>query len=400
MKGGILSVLFGLCALATFSPAQTYQVLYSFAGGRDGGGPSSSLLRVGGVLYGTTGLGGASDNGTLYKLTAQGQETVLHSFTGTDGRGPGELVRDSAGNFFGAAGAGGPVAACKDPFLTHGCGVVFEYTTAGKLKVLFRFSGDNGAVPSGKLVFDAKGNLYGGTAAGGSNPSCMGQRYRDGCGTVFQLNPVNGTWTETVLYNFAGGADSYQPSGIIRYKGNLFGTTAAGDGLPCDQGVCGTVFEVAHGAAGWTKTTLHSFSGAGDGAIPTDAVIADSDGNLYGTTYWGGEPGLGTIFKIDGTGQKTVLYSFTGPDGAYPGGALTRDKDGNLYGTTSQGGTSKVGTVFKLDPSNHLTVLHHFTGGNDGAFPYNALLLNGNFLYGTTAGGGSSNWGTVFKVEK
>jgi uncharacterized repeat protein (TIGR03803 family) len=394
-------VLLALCVFATSANAQSYKVIYSFTGGADGGGPLfSPLVRVSGNLYGTTGLGGSSNNGTLFKVTPQGQETVLHSFTGSDGRGPSGLTRDSSGNFFGVTGTGGPAGACNNPFEPNGCGVVFEFTTAGKLRVLFAFSGASGMNPGGKLTFDSKGNLFGVTAGGGSNPSCTGDRYQTGCGTVFELTPAGTKWNETVLYSFGGGSDGFDPSGVTLYKGKLFGNTSAGNGLPCDSGVCGTVFELTPSQTGWMETILHSFSGGGDGAIVEDGLRSDADGNFYGTTYFGGDSGFGTVFKIDASGQKTTLYSFKGTDGAYPAAGVVRDKDGNLFGTTTQGGSSKVGTVFELDTSNHFTVLHSFTGGNDGAYPYSALLLSGKFLYGTTVAGGPSNWGTVFKVEK
>lgn len=394
-------VVLALCTFTSLANAQSYKVVYSFTGGADGGGPLfSPLIRVGGNLYGTTGVGGASNHGTLFTVTPQGQETVLHSFTGLDGSGPSALVRDSSGNFFGVTGSGGPAAACKNPLERNGCGVVFEFTTAGKLRVLFAFTGTTGANPRGKLVFDSKGNLFGTTEGGGSNPNCAGDRYQTGCGTVFELTPVGNKWSETVLYSFGGGSDSFDPGGLTLYHGKLFGTTSAGNGLPCDSGVCGTVFELLPSGKVWTKTTLHSFSGGVDGAIVEDRPISDPSGNLYGTTYFGGESGLGTIFKIDGSGQKTTLYSFKGLDGAYPAAGLVRDIDGNLFGTTTQGGSAKVGVVFRLDVSNNLTVLHNFLGGTDGAYPYSALLLNGRFLFGTTVGGGPSNWGTVFRVEK
>ena len=392
-------LLLAVCSVA--ANAQSYKVLYSFTGGADGGGPLfAPLIRFNGNLYGTTGAGGASNDGTLFRLTLQGRETVLHSFGGADGKQPSSLVRDASGNIFGVTALGGPAGGCDDPFETFECGVVYEYTAAGSFDVLYSFTGTSGANPGGKFVRDSKGNLFGTTSSGGSNPNCTGDKYRDGCGTVFELSPAGGTGNETVLYNFGGGSDSFGPSGVTLYKGKLFGATSAGNGLPCDSGVCGNVFELSPGQSAWTEAILHSFSGGNDGAIVEDGLIPDASGNFYGTTYFGGTSGLGTVFKIDVSSHKTTLYNFHGTDGAYPAAGLILDKDGNLFGTTTQGGSSKVGTVFKLDATNQLTVLHHFTGGNDGAYPYSALLLSGKFLFGTTSAGGPSNWGTVFKLEK
>jgi uncharacterized repeat protein (TIGR03803 family) len=396
------SFLLSLCIFAPSANAQSYKVLYSFTGGSDGGGPVfAPLIRVNGDLYGTTGSGGSSNDGTLFKLTPQGQETVLHSFAGPDGIQPSNLVRDAGGNIFGITSLGGPAGGCNLALEPNECGVLYEYTASGAFNVLYAFTGSaGGANPVGKLTLSSNGNFFGATSSGGSNPDCNGSKYQFGCGTVFELTPAGGTWNETVLHNFGGGSDGFSPSGVTLYKGKLFGATSAGNGLPCDSGVCGTVFELSPGQSGWTETILHSFSGGNDGAIIENGLLSDSSGNFYGTTYYGGTSGLGTIFKIDASGHKTILFNFHGTDGAYPAAGLVRDKDGNLFGTTTEGGSSKVGTVFKLDTTNQLTVLHNFTGGIDGAYPYSALLLSGKFLFGTTAAGGPSNWGTVFKVAK
>jgi uncharacterized repeat protein (TIGR03803 family) len=378
--------------------AQTYKVLYTFTGGADGGGPNNQLVRIGGNLYGTAGIGGASGDGVVFKLAANGQEAILHSFSGPDGDGPAGLVRDAAGNLYGLTQTGG-TAQCNVYGENNGCGVAFEITASGEFFVLYSFDGTGGANPAGKLLLDTKGNLYGATYGGGQNPSCPGNEYEQGCGAIFELAPSGGTWNETVLYNFAGGTGSTYPNGsLIAYAGKLVGTTSNGNSLPCNP-VCGTVFELAPGKSGWTETILHAFAGGSDGAVPEDGLVRDPQGNMYGTTYWGGASGYGTIFKIDPQGQKTILYSFNGTDGAYPTAGLVRDSSGNLFGTATEGGSSEVGTVFELDPTNNLTVLHNFSGGaSDGAYPYGTLLLAGDTLYGTTVGGGAQNSGTIFEV--
>jgi uncharacterized repeat protein (TIGR03803 family) len=203
---------------------------------------------------------------------------------------------------------------------------------------------------------------------------------------------------ETVLYNFAGEADGGHPyAGVIRDSaGNLYGTTSAGG--TAGQGV---VYKLD---ATGNETVLYSFTGyPNDGGQPYAGVIRDSAGNLYGTTYLGGTYNQGAVYKLDATGQETVLYSFTGGvDGDFPHGGVIRDSAGNLYGTSSgKGSELSSGAVYKLDTTGHLTVLHKFTGGADGSYPYAGVIRDsaGNF-YGTTSTGGTSDAGVVFKLDK
>jgi uncharacterized repeat protein (TIGR03803 family) len=261
-----------------------------------------------------------------------------------------------------------------------------------KVTVLYSFSGPpDAANPSGPLLMDKSGTLYGTTVWGGASNQ----------GAAFKLTSAG---DETVLYSFAGyPSDGSNPEGgVIRDpNGNLYGTTdQGGQGAGCGGYPygCGILFELD--PAGH-ETILHTFNGEGDGAHPWAGVLRDSAGNLYGTTVDGGTVGLGTIFKLDPAGTLTLLHSFAGTDGAYPYGPVIRDTKGNLYGATYEGGRSQVGTVFKLNQAGKLTVLHNFTGNTDGAYPPAGLVRDaaGN-LYGTTAqGGSSSNMGTVFKVD-
>jgi uncharacterized repeat protein (TIGR03803 family) len=395
-----IAVMFAVSLLAAQSaPAQTYTVLHTFSGGADGGVPLYvKLVRdSAGNLYGTTNGGGASGLGTLFRLDAKDKETVLHNFTGgTDGKNPASgVLRDAAGNLYGTTQLGGAPGSY---------GVVFELTAAGKFSVPYAFKGfsgggGDGGYPQASLFRDWHGNLYGTTAGGGiSTPQC--QR---GGGTVFKLTLANGSWTESLLYTFP----CTYPDGMFPYapliagpSGSLYGTTAGGG--TCGGGAqdaCGTVFQMTPGVAGWTHTVLYGFEGGSDGASVKDGLVRDSAGYLYGTTELGGTSGFGTIFRLDASGNKTVLHSFTGSDGAYPAAGLVRDTAGSLYGTANQGGSSLVGTVFQLDIAGNLTVLHNFTGGADGAYPYGPLLRSGGILYGTTAVGGLQNEGTVFKLK-
>jgi uncharacterized repeat protein (TIGR03803 family) len=331
--------------------------------------------------------------------------TVLYSFNGTtDGKTPyGGVVLDSAGNLYGTTFEGGDT--CYS--LPDSCGVVFELTPSGTETLVHPFVGSgkpglhDGDWPWAGLVIDKRGNLYGTTSAGGSSNA----------GTVFKVGP---TGKETVLYSFKGYADGNEPEDnlILDNEGNLYGTTFyGGAGTDCGtEGGCGTVFEVTQTG---TETVLYSFGGGTDGNFPTSGLIRDAEGNLYGTTAYGGlvngsycPVGCGTVFKLSSTGTKTTLYSFTGnADGGDPQGSLLLDAQGNLYGTTVGGGTfgpgcgSGCGTVFKVTAAGTETVIHSFTGGTDGSSPFSGLVRDtkGN-LYGTTREGGSVGAGTVYKL--
>jgi uncharacterized repeat protein (TIGR03803 family) len=206
--------------------------------------------------------------------------------------------------------------------------------------------------------------------------------------------------TFTVFYSFTGYPENgVSPFGslVMDPAGNLYGVTQAGGSPPPLDG--GTVFKLDPSG---NESVLHSFTG-GDGSIPYAGLVIDTAGNLYGTTLFGGSSGYGTVFKLDPSGTETVLHSFTnsGGDGAYPFAGLLVDKVGNLYGTTDVGGSFGYGTVFKLDRSGTETLLHSFTNtGGDGAYPLAGLVMDtaGN-LYGTTNDGGSSGYGTVFKLD-
>ncbi len=376
--------------------AQTVTILHSFTEqGGEGGEPYfAGLIRdSSGNLYGTTTYGGSSGRGTVFKLDTSGQLTVLHNFSdGTvtnDGYWPeAGLTLDSAGNLYGTTVHGGPANA----------GTVFKVTSSGQnYSVLHNFGNGDGNRPQGDLILDSAGNLYGTTVFGGSSSS----------GTVFKLDSSGQL---TVLHNFGDGTvanDGQFPQGALIFDsaGNLYGTTAGGAAF--GGAGSGTVFKLDTSGQ---LTVLHSFNDgtvANDGQSPQAGLTLDSVGNLYGTTLYGGLSNLGTVFKLDTSGNNyTVLHSFrdgsASNDGEVPYAGVIVDSSGNLYGTTAGGGSSGWGTAFKLDSSGQLTVLHSFSDGsvaNDGSVPYAGLMRDssGN-LYGTTTGGGSSGVGTVFKL--
>ena len=366
-RGILLLLLLLVPAWTVLGQVSNYQVLHSFCAGgypacTDGDEPNGGLIRdAAGNLYGTTTEGGANGGGgTVFKLDNTGNETVLYSFCAdsncTDGAFPLfiTLTQDTAGNLYGTTSGGGANS--------FSGGTVFMVDPTGHETVLYSFCSvagcADGQTPYGGVIRDAGGNLYGTTAAGGNpNTLCSNESF-SGCGTVFKLDP---TGHETVLYSF------------------------------CSVAECA------------------------DGYWPGAGLILDASGNLFGTTILGGANGQGTVFKLDSTGNYTVLYSFCSAalcaDGGQPGG-LIQDAVGNLYGMASDfGAGNDGGTVFKLAPPAQpsgawtLTVLYSFCSAAncaDGDRPFVASLTQdaADNLYGTTTYGGSSasGGGIVFKL--
>jgi uncharacterized repeat protein (TIGR03803 family) len=366
--------------------AQSYSVLYSFAGGTDGGSPFSALiLDPESNLYGTASAGGISGNGVVFEIGSTGNETVLHNFAGspTDGAIPyAGLVRSPTGDLYGTTFGGG----------AYGNGTAFRLTFGGKETVLHSFTaGIDGGYPVAAFV-NARGGLYGASSGGGAFASACGGL---GCGVLFKLG---GTGTETILHEFAAyPSDGFAPQAAVLTldrAGNLYGTTYKGGAYGA-----GTVFKAS---ATGKESVLYSFTGGADGANPYSSLTLDAAGNLYGTTSNGGAYGNGAVFELSPSGQETVLYSFGSNgfgDGGNPEAGLVRDEAGNLYGTTAYGGAGGSGAVYKVDPSGTETLLHSFTDGTDGGYPVAGLVMDsaGN-LYGTTVHGGSYGYGVVFKI--
>ncbi len=401
-----------LVTAAKTTQAQTETVLYRFCSQpncTDGYYPSRSVvLDTTGNVYGTTRNGGTYQYGTLFEINPNGVETVRHNFMQGYGSYPeGTLMLDGKGNLYGATDGSGYVGLLGSRFF----GSVFKLEPRS-YRFLDRFSAagsSEGAEPSPGLVMDAQGNVYGTAASGGANGCVTGY----GCGAVFKLSPKG---TETVLYNFAGGMDGENPNGSLIFDsaGNLYGTTLHGAiNSPYCVAACGTVFKLTPGG---TETVLYRFMGVTDGGNPDAGLVMDGQGNLYGTTLFGGSSkgnGWGTVFEITAAGEEILLYRFTGGlDGGQPTGGLILDEQGNLYGTAFYGGGTSCyenagcGTVFKVSPQGVETVLYRFQGGTDGEAPYGGLARDaqGNF-YGVTAFGGNYNvvcsqrgCGVAFKV--
>lgn len=283
---------------------------------------------------------------------------------------------------------------------------------AQTFSIVASFDGTDGGQPGfGSLVQGFDGNFYGTTNIGGTGAACTNDQ---GCGTVFRVTPTGKLRT---LYSFctqAECADGWGPQAqlALATDGNLYGTTSQGG-----ENNLGTAFKITPEGS---LTTLHTFcspSSCIDGAFPLAPLILGTDGNLYGTTYFGAAGNAGTVFKMTPAGTLTTLYTFCTsgncPDGQGPEAPLVQGTDGNFYGTTSAGGTGTdlcnydtgCGTVFKMTPAGELTTLDSFNF-TDGAFPYAGLVeaTDGSF-YGTTyAGGGTrklcpqQGCGTVFRI--
>ncbi len=403
-----------LLATSTRAAAQAQEVvLHSFpVSTTDGFEPNGNVVFKGATqLYGTTPGGGTGTPypmGTVFELAAKRgvwTETVPHPFDPNTSDGSpyyaGLLLH--AGKLYGTTNGG-----------SSGYGAVFELTyTAGvgwakTFEYAFPGYPNDGEGPA-NLIF-VNGNLYGITGAGGSNLNCGTSGESVGCGTVFELTPaVGGGWTESVIYNFGRGTDGRVPVGLVFHGGNLYGVTDNG-GLYGE----GMVFELNPKTL--LEQDLHDFPipaiGVNDGATPQSGLIADTAGNLYGTTT-----GPAVVFEL--TYDKTtkiwtelVLHDFDYlVDGAYPS-VLTLDKNGNLYGTTSEDGpnNSAEGVAFELLAGPTVpwqeNILYTFCSVStvsqnctDGSHPTSGLTFDTNYnLYGVTQEGGAYGWGTVFQI--
>ena len=454
--GGLVFVLLGAGAVNTAASAQTLTTLSSF-NGSNGAGPAfgSLILDARGDLFGTTQYGGASGVGTVFEIVKTSGSyastpTTLVSFDNTNGAYPlAGLIADAKGDLFGTTEAGGAygdgtvfeianqcVAADetkqpKDQKDQGGqedhkdCPEHFSRRYASTPTTLVSFDNTDGASPAASLIADVKGDLFGTTEAGGA--------YGDG--TVFEIanqcvaadetkQPKDQTGgqedhkdcqehfsrryasTPTTLVSFDNTNGAFPAASLIAdANGDLFGTTEKGG----DSGA-GTVFEIAKTSSGYasTPTTLVSFDYT-NGAYPVASLIADASGDLFGTTGAAGAAGDGTVFEIAKTSSgyestPTALVSFSiFISGAVPIGGLIADANGDLFGTTLEGGDTGVGDVFEIaktssgyaSTANTLIIFD----SNDGAYPLASLIADANGdLFGTTQYGGAAGDGTVFEI--
>jgi uncharacterized repeat protein (TIGR03803 family) len=419
----------------------TITTLATFTGANGANPEAGLVIDPSGNLYGTTANGGAANDGTVFELAAgSGTLTTLASFNGTNGTNPlGVLIQDSSGNLYGTTNLGGASNEGTVFELAAGSGSITTLASFKTVKGKKGSSQPQGSQPEAGLIMDSSGNLYGTASHGGAFFNA---------GTVFEV--VRGSGTITALASFYDLTTGANPLGslVMDASGNLYGTTENG---PIVNGATqdGSVFELAKGSS--TLTTLASFNGV-NGANPLAGLVMDASGNLYGTTQ--GHPGMvfelapgsrtltrlarfaypsgsgplagvvmdsignlygtagggafndGTVFELAaGSGTITALASFNGANGSQPEADMVMDSSGNLYGTTryggpgSTGGPSGYGTVFEVAAgSGTITTLASFNGTNGGG-PLTGLLMDssGN-LFGATTTGGASNDGTVFEV--
>jgi uncharacterized repeat protein (TIGR03803 family) len=391
--------------------AQTLTTLQSF-NGTNGAYPNTKLTpapprhrvcqHTNGNFYGTTPYGGANGDGTVYELTPQsagGVLTTIHSFSGPDGEVPdGALALGSDGNLYGTTFLGG----------ANNDGTVFKITTSGELTTLYSFGSKannaDGANPFGALVQGTDGNFYGTTYTGGNSTSS---------GTVFKITPggslttihsfsgPDGAGPEGDLVQSAANGNFY---GLTFAGGNTNGGNSGGNG---------TAYEISSSGALTTIYDFCSKTNCNDGTYPQAPLTPDSYGNFYGTTELSGANDWGTLFQINSYGTLHTLYHFCSKstssesctDGAEPAGGPLVGNDGNLYGTTALGGADGGGTIYQFTPWGVLNTLYNFCskGGSsctDGETP-EAPLVQGTDqnYYGTTAFGGTYGDGTSFVLS-
>ena len=412
----VLAATFAMAVMAApAAQAQTYSVLHTFTGGNDGGHPSRLTMDAAGNLYGSALLGGQQDGncdfggsngcGAVFQLKHSGAGwifTPLYRFQGgTDGARPGPVVFGPDGALYGTTEGGG---SCER--YQYGCGTIFRLAPPAAFcrttlcpwvkTTLYTFAGEN---DGWNYVGDAIGPL-----TFGPDGSMYGVTWYGGTrdeGVVFKLTPSNGGWTESILHTFApDGQDGYNPSNgvILDQAGNLYGVTNGGG-----TAYAGTVYELSPSAYGWTESILYTFQ---DAYIysPFGGLLLDTSGSLYGSTTFSPGNQAGAVFKLapgNGSWSESVLCVFSdGGSGGGPKANLTMDASGTLYGTAWD--TGPGGKVFKLTPSNGgwtETDLYEFHDGADGGFPISTVLFDakGN-LYGTAGSYGSYNWGVVWEI--
>jgi uncharacterized repeat protein (TIGR03803 family) len=383
------------------SHAQTFTRLVKF-NGANGDGPAYGSLNQGldGNFYGTTYLGGANNGGEVFRITPSGKVTTIYSFCPGTGCPDGSLPNDGLlqafdGTLYGTTSEGGGPS---------GYGTVFKLTSNGALTTLHDFCSEtncaDGVVPYFGLIQGIDGNLYGATTTAVAGIS----------GTVFEISQ---TGQLSTLYTFCALSNCLDGAGasgalIMGTDGNFYGVTGSGGTQRA-----GTIFRITPDGS---LTTLHNFRKT-DGEFPNTLTEA-ADGSLYGTASYGGINNKGVIFKLTQSGQFSVLYNFCNvmfcADGATPHAPLVEGTDGNLYGTTTFGGVNQVngqffggyGTVFQITPGGQLTTLHTFCAGGgdcaDGAYPIDGLTQGTDGSFYATSSGLSQcpgNCGTVFKLS-
>lgn len=374
--------------------------------------PPAPTYVVGGTVSGLTGELTLQDNGNdVLTLNADGSFKFANSI--------------KSGGAYAVTVSNQPENPGQFCVVNNGSGTAFSNVsnvqvtcTTPAEQILHDFGQEPAAAnPTGPLVLDSNGNLYGVTTGGGSS----------GNGAVYRLTPSNGQWSESVLYSFCQlplCTDGSHPVGGLTWDaaGNLYGATESGGTF-----LNGVAFKLSpNGNGTWTETVIHNFGDGTDGRDPRGGLTFDKSGNLYGTTFTGGTgsqgEGAGRVFELtpnqDGSWTESVIYNFgsNSSDGAEPIGGVALDAEGNLYGTTSAGGSASAGTVFQISPQGGgqwtEKVIYAFQSGVNGASPAldgsqpqaGVVLDAAGNLYGTTmygfCPGYACNNGTVFEIAR
>ncbi len=386
------------------SQAQTFTVLHNFTGRADGANPYAGVtVGPGGGLYGTAANGGNGNAGTVFKLKQVNSSWIfspLYEFTGgSDGASPEGVGIGPNSALYGTTWKGGEynygtVFELRPPLTV--CKAILCYWSES---VLHTFTGaPDGAYPLVEnLAFDSFGNIYGTTSGGGYYNDCL----TGGCGTVFELTPSAGGYTESVIHDFGSGTDGFQPDAgvVLDTAGNVYGTTFYGGGENCDFPGCGMVYQLMPSNGGWLENVLVYFD-AGNGENPFGDLIIDGAGNLYGATMGGGQGDNrnGVVFELAPSGGEftySMLYTFHTSCAQYGGVAM--NAAGDFFGVCDYGGANNDGWIFELKNCSETCILvdlHDFSSsdGGEGAYPpYGGPVLdaNGN-LYGTSYYGGNT----------
>src|SRR5579863_6452645 len=396
---------YNLGTIFEFSPTAdggwTETVLHSFSGGSDGSASTPAVDSAGNV-YGV-GSGAYGGCNCVYKLTRDEKgawiKAVIYTFQASQGYTDGVLVADDAGNLYGGLSY----------YTTGSFSPVFKLTPSGDTwteTTLYTFSA--GTVSNSNIValaVDNSGNVFGTLSETAAAP----------LGLVFELESSSGSWVETTLHTFSGGASGGVPAGpVFLSNGNFFGTASSGGDTSCDAHTgCGVVYELVKGTGGqWTQKVINTFHGdIVDSSSSPSLGGFDGNGNLYGSSMTGGASGCpqcGSVFEltpgVNGGWKETFLWNFTYPGIYYPTGVAVTPA-GNVFGTsdTPSGYYYTQGSIFELTPHTpgawgmDLVYVFPFT---DGQWPSPGLVADaaGN-LFGTTQYGGTFNLGMVFEFS-